>query len=115
MSIRGTTGLKRARLLRSAALCTLLASVFGARPAGAQSSGSSVAAQALFDDAKRLVQEGDAASACPKFEESERLEPGIGTKLNLADCYERVGRNASAWVLYLEVEDDTKHNGQVER
>jgi hypothetical protein len=69
----------------------------------------------LFDDAKRLVQKGDAASACPKFEESERLEPGIGTKLNLADCYERIGRGASAWILYLEVENDTKRNGQVER
>ena len=115
MSIRGTTGLKRARFLRGAALCSMLASAFGAHSARAQSSGTSVAAQALFDDAKRLVQQGDAASACPKFEESERLEPGIGTKLNLADCYERVGRNASAWVLYLEVEDDTKHNGQLER
>ena len=79
------------------------------------SSDSSVAAQALFDEAKRLIQQGDAAAACPKLEESERLEPGIGTKLNLANCYEKVGRTASAWILYLEVESDTKRNGQVER
>jgi len=93
----------------------LFAAIFGSGVAHAQAPSSSVAAQALFDDAKRLVKQGDAAAACPKFEESERLEPGIGTKLNLADCYERVGRTASAWVLYLEVEDDTKHNGQTDR
>ncbi len=75
----------------------------------------SVAAQALFDEAKRLMQNGDAASACPKFEESERLEAGIGTKLNLATCYERVDRTASAWILYLEVESETKRNGQATR
>lgn len=79
------------------------------------SAGNSAAAQALFDEAKRLMQKGDAASACPKFEESQRLEPGVGTKLNLANCYERVGRSASAWILYLEVESDTKRNGQTER
>lgn len=88
-----------------------------ARGAAAQevSANSSAAAQALFDEAKRLIQQGDAAAACPKFEESERLEPGIGTKLNLANCYERIGRTASAWILFLEVESDTKRNGQTER
>ena len=91
--------------------------IAGARVAQAQeaSSDSSVAAQALFDEAKRLIQQGDVAAACPKLEESERLEPGIGTKLNLANCYEKLGRTASAWILYLEVESDTKRNGQVER
>jgi hypothetical protein len=101
--------------LRFAALAVLC--MASSRVARAQevSSGSSVAAQALFDEAKRLIQQGDAAAACPKLEESERLEPGIGTKLNLANCYEKVGRTASAWILYLEVESDTKRNGQVER
>ena len=79
------------------------------------SSDSSVAAQALFDEAKRLMQSGDAKAACPKLEESQRLEPGVGTKLNLANCYEQIGRTASAWILFLEVESDTKRNGQVER
>jgi len=101
--------------LRVAALVALC--MASSRVARAQevSSGSSAAAQALFDEAKRLIQQGDAAAACPKLEESERLEPGIGTKLNLANCYEKVGRTASAWILYLEVESDTKRNGQVER
>jgi hypothetical protein len=107
----------RNALLRGALCAALGVSLVGARAARAEpsSSGNSVAAQALFDEAKRLMQQGDAASACPKFEESQRLEPGVGTKLNLANCYERLGRTASAWILFLEVESDTKRNGQVER
>ena len=103
--------------LSAAALCAVFAVTVAERNALAQevSSGTSVAAQALFDEAKRLIQHGDAAAACPKFEESQRLEPGVGTKLNLANCYEQIGRTASAWILFLEVESDTKRNGQTER
>lgn len=50
--------------------------------------------------ARGLVQKGDWAAACPKFEESERLDPGIGTLYHLADCYEHVGRLATAWGLF---------------
>jgi serine/threonine-protein kinase len=70
------------------------------------------AAQALFDDAKELVKSGRAAEACPKFEESQRLDPGLGTQLNLADCYERVGRTASAWTIYVEVAPAARREGQ---
>jgi hypothetical protein len=70
------------------------------------------AAQALFDDAKELVKNGRAAEACPKFEESQRLDPGLGTQLNLADCYERVGRTASAWTIYVEVAPAARREGQ---
>lgn len=101
--------------LRVAVLATLGIACAGRAGAQEVSADSSAAAQALFDEAKRLIQQGDAAAACPKFEESERLEPGIGTKLNLANCDERIGRTASAWILFLEVESDTKRNGQVER
>jgi len=63
-------------------------------------------ARALFEDAKKLVAQSRHAEACPKFEESQRLDPGIGTKFYLADCLEHIGRYASAWVLYLEVADE---------
>ena len=69
------------------------------------------AAQVLFDEAKRLMAQDHYAEACPKLEESERLDPGIGTKFNLASCYQHVGRNASAWALFLEAAADAKAAG----
>jgi hypothetical protein len=73
------------------------------------------AAQALFDEGRTLVQAGKAKEACSKFEESERLDPSVGTQLNLADCYERMGATASAWTLYLEVESAARKGAQPER
>jgi hypothetical protein len=88
----------------------LVTSICGA--ARAASPEDQAAAQALFDDAKELVKGGKAAEACPKFEESQRLDPGLGTQLNLADCYERVGRTASAWTIYVEVAPAARREGQ---
>jgi hypothetical protein len=39
------------------------------------------------------------------FAESKRLAPGIGVTLHLGDCYERMGRAASAWEQYREAEN----------
>jgi hypothetical protein len=63
----------------------------------------SAAAQALFDQAKKAMTAHDYASACPKLEESYRLEQGLGTLLNLADCYEHEDKLAGAWSKFLEV------------
>src|SRR3954470_4044560 len=46
------------------------------------------AAQALFDQAKELLARDNVTGACPKLEESQRLDPTSGTLINLADCYE---------------------------
>jgi hypothetical protein len=60
------------------------------------------AAQALFDRGRALVEQGEFAEACPELAESERLDPGIGTLLWLSDCYENLGRTASAWAGFKE-------------
>jgi hypothetical protein len=73
------------------------------------------AAQALFDEARKLTDSGDFASACPKFAESRRLDPTMGTTFYLADCLEHVGKLASAWSYYLEVADSARASGQQER
>jgi len=73
------------------------------------------AAQALFNEAKRDANEGRWAAACPKLEESQRLDPGIGTEFHLARCYEHVGRTASAWAAYLDAAASAHLQGQLAR
>jgi hypothetical protein len=75
-------------------------------PALAQTSGEkAAAAQALFDEAMRLMKAGQAAEACPKLEEAQRLDAGMATQFRLAECYERVGKLASAWASFVAVAD----------
>jgi hypothetical protein len=87
----------------------------GARPVHAQSAANSAAAQGLFDQGKALMAQGNARDACPKFEESQRLDPGSGTLVNLALCYERTGRIASAWTTYRDAAAAARASGNVER
>jgi hypothetical protein len=92
---------------------SLLAAVLFALPARAQT--DPVTAQALFDDAKRLMSSGHAAEACPKLAESQRLDPGVGTLLNLGDCYDQTGKPSRAWATFREAEAAALHEGQNDR
>jgi hypothetical protein len=82
------------------------------RPAGATDPAT---ATMLFNEARHLVAAGRYQDACPKFEESQRLDPGIGTQFNLADCYEHTDRIASAWALFLDVASSAGGTGQLAR
>jgi hypothetical protein len=75
-----------------------------ALPVGAQSKsgGNRAAAEALFNQGRDLMTAAKFGEACPKFEASQQLDPGLGTMLNLAECYEKLGRTASAWAEYRE-------------
>lgn len=73
------------------------------------------AATALFDEGRKLAADKKYADACPKFEAAMRLDPGMGTLFNLSDCYEHIGRSASAWSGYREVAAQAKAAGQPDR
>jgi hypothetical protein len=73
--------------------------------AHAEPTSESAKAEALFREATKLLAASDVPAACARFAESKRLEPGIGVTLYLGDCYERLGRTASAWGEFTAAED----------
>ena len=103
----------RRAVLRLAPFFASLVVTCVARPALAGE--GAAAAEVLFAEGKQLVQDGNYAAACPKFEESQKVDPGMGTLYRLADCYEHVGRTASAWASFLEVAGSAKTSGQQAR
>ncbi len=101
-------------LVGGSCLCAALLCV--ASPVSAQPSASDkAAAEALFDQAQELMQAGKVAAACSKFEQSQRIDPAIGTLLYLGDCYEKSGRLASAWATFREGASMARTAGQTER
>jgi len=85
-----------------------------AAPAAAQTR-DPAAAQALFDQARELSRQGRYAEACPKFLESNRLDPGIGTQFHLAECYQQNGQIATAWATFLDVASIARSVSQLDR
>jgi hypothetical protein len=84
--------------------------------ASAQTSAADkAAAEALFDQGVRLMKQNSFADACPKLEESERIDPAVGTLLYLGECYERAGKSASAWATFREAASLATTSGQPDR
>jgi len=69
----------------------------------------------LFRDGRVLMLDGRFDEACPMLEESQRLEPHVGTLLNVAACHERQGKVGSAWVEYQKAMTAARAEGQAER
>jgi hypothetical protein len=102
--------------MKTLLLCTLpLAAALALYSPAALAQSDTAAARALFNDARKLVANKKYTEACPKFEESYRLEAGMGTAFNLADCWEKLGRSASAWAKFLDVAAEAQRSGQAER
>ena len=86
-----------------------------ARSADTAVSADVVAARALFAEGRALTAHGDYEPACKKFESSLKLSAGVGTRFNLAACWEHLGRSASAYRLFLDTAIAARAAGQTER
>ena len=87
-------------LLTTLACCSLCAA---ALPAAGEEV-RSARADALFQQAQRLLDAGNVEAACSKFEASEAAGDSLETLLQLGNCYELAGRSASAWHAFQEAE-----------
>ncbi len=75
--------------------------VAGALAMSPPAAANPAAAEALFREGRKLMQEGQLDQACGKLAESQRLDASPGTLGSLAQCHEKQGKIATAWAEYL--------------
>jgi hypothetical protein len=79
------------------ALAIVVVILLAARAASAQTRPDDVRrADQLFQEGQRLMDAKHVDEACARYTESEKLDPQLGTLLNLADCHDQEGRTATA-------------------
>src|SRR5262245_50605894 len=82
----------------------ILAAVLAASAAGAQPSGEGPSgADAHLEAGRKLLKEGKTKEACAEFEASKRAQGSMEGRLELARCYEALGRTASAYTEYFDI------------
>ncbi len=60
------------------------------------------AAKTLFEQGQKQMEDKNYDGACQSFKASNEAVARVGTLLNLADCYEKAGKIASAWGAYFD-------------
>ena len=89
-------------------MCLAASGLAHADPTPAETKHDPAAAEALWREGRALRAAGKTHEACPKFAESYRLDPALGTLLNLAQCNEVDGKKATAWSEYRDAEDEAR-------
>lgn len=72
-------------------------------------------ADKLFREGKQLLADGKVDEACPKFEESQRLDPSGGTLMNLARCHRMQSKWATAYAEYGDAYSAAKREQREDR
>lgn len=94
------------------AAVVLVMLALGVLGAPARADDAAARAAKLFKEGRDLIGAGKIDAACAKFEASFKLDPAIGTKLNLADCLERKGLIAAAYRLFDEAAGEAAKGGK---
>ncbi|MGC4069045.1 MAG: hypothetical protein QM784_31260 [Polyangiaceae bacterium] len=109
--------LRKETLCRAALVALVILNVASPSVASAQAEAETKEqrAEALFSSARQLLELRQYPLACPKLEQSQQLDPAVGTLLYLAFCYEMTDRFALAWRTYRAAEAGARAQGQGER
>jgi hypothetical protein len=86
-----------------------------ATPARGAGANDEAAAVTLVEEAKKLMSAGDYEHACPKLVEAHRLHPTAAKLLRLGDCYEKIGKLASAWGAFKQAEITARSANDADR
>jgi hypothetical protein len=82
---------------RALALAVAAAAALASPSTSAQPARDPATARVVFAEAKALLEQGNWAGACPKFQASFDLNPVVSPLLNVARCHEHEGKLTLAW------------------
>ncbi|MBX3263885.1 MAG: hypothetical protein KIS78_34820 [Labilithrix sp.] len=100
-------------LARLAAGAALVLSCLTVAPSAAWADEAS--AETLFQEGLAAMKRNDYAVACEAFAQSNKADPSPGTQINLAVCYEKQKKWASAWTWYRSAVGLAQQRNQGER
>jgi hypothetical protein len=72
-------------------------------------------AETLFQEGLAAMKRNDFTIACEAFDKSNRQDPSPGTQINLAICYEKQKKWASAWTWYRSAAGLAQQRNQPQR
>jgi tetratricopeptide (TPR) repeat protein len=99
------------RAIASLAAVVAVAAFLAPSPASADPA----AAEALFREGRRLLDDGKTEEACSKLAESQAQDPSSGTLLNLGWCHEIQHKLATAWSDYVSAARLAREQGRPDR